>query len=115
MVFKNERSKERMQKATLYPNWRDKVVYSSDGPQPQILMVNDEVKIIVAGLEPGQKIPEHSEAAAMYHFLEGTGRMLVDGESLEVGPGATVVMPEGAVRGMEAETRLAFLATRISP
>lgn len=103
-----------MQKATLFPNWRDKVVYSQDGPQPQILMVNDEVKIIVAGLEPSQKIPEHSEATAMYHFLEGTGKMFVDGECLEVGPGATVVMPEGTVRGMEAETRLAFLATWIS-
>ena len=102
-----------MQTATLYPGWRDKVVYSPGGPQPQILMDNDEIKILVAGLEPGQKIPEHSEATAMYHFLEGTGWMLVDGERLEVGPGATVVMPEGTVRGMEAETRLAFLATRI--
>ena len=103
-----------MQKTTLYPNWRDEVVYSPEGPQPRILMANDEIKILVAGLEPGQKLPEHSEAAAMYHFLEGTGWMLVDGERLEVGPGATVVMPEGTVRGMEAETRLAFLATRIS-
>jgi quercetin dioxygenase-like cupin family protein len=103
-----------MQKATLYPNWRDKVIYSPDGPQPQILMVNNEVKILVAGLEPGQKIPEHSEASAMYHFLEGTGWMLLDGERLEVGPGATVVIPEGTVRGMVAETRLAFLATRIA-
>jgi quercetin dioxygenase-like cupin family protein len=103
-----------MQKATLYPNWRDKVIYSQEGPQPQILMANDEIKILVAGLEPGQKIPDHREATAMYHFLEGTGWMVVDGERLEVGPGATVVMPKGTVRGMEAETRLAFLATRIS-
>ena len=103
-----------MQKATLYPNWRDEIVYSPEGPQPQILMANDEIKILVAGLEAGQKIPEHSEATAMYHILEGTGWMLVNGERLEVGPGATMVMPEGTVRGMEAETRLAFLATRIT-
>jgi quercetin dioxygenase-like cupin family protein len=103
----------KMTQTILYPNWREKVVYSPDGPQPQILMANDKVKIIVAGLEPGQKIPEHSEMAAMYHFLEGNGWMLVDGERLAVAPGATIVMPEGAVRGMEAETRLAFLATRI--
>ncbi len=103
-----------MQKATLYPNWREKVVYSPEGQQPQILMANDEVKIIIAGLEPGQKIPEHSEATSMFFRLEGTGWMLIDGERLEVGPGATVVMPKGTVRGMEAETRLAFLATRIS-
>ncbi len=103
-----------MTQTTLYPDWQEKVIYSSEGPQPQILMANEKVKIIVAGLEPGQKIPEHAEAAAMYHFLEGAGWMLVDGERLAVSTGATVVMPEGAVRGMEAETRLAFLATRIA-
>ena len=103
-----------MTKTTLFPNWREKIVYSAEGPQPQILMANDKVKVIVAGLEPAQKIPEHAENAAMYHFLEGSGWMIVDGERLAVSPGATVVMPDGAVRGMEAETRLAFLATRIS-
>jgi len=103
-----------MTQAELFPNWLEKVVYTADGPQPQVLMANDKVKIIVAGLEPGQKIPEHSEVTAMYHFLEGTGWMLVDGERLAVGPGATVVMPDGTVRGMEAETRLSFLATRIA-
>ena len=50
----------------------------------------------------------------MYHFLEGCGWMIVDDERLPVGPGATVVMPAGTVRGIEAETRLAFLATRIT-
>ena len=103
-----------MTQTTLYPDWRANVVYSTEGPQPQPLMVNEKVKIIVAGLEPGQKIPEHEEAAAMYHFLEGSGWMLVDGERLAVSAGATVVMPDGSVRGMEAETRLAFLATRIA-
>ena len=99
---------------TLYPDCQEKVVYSPEGPQPQVLMVSEKVKIIVAGLEAGQKIPEHAEMSAMYHFLEGNGWMLVYGERLAVVPGATVVMPEGTVRGMEAETRLAFLAVRIS-
>lgn len=103
-----------MSQATLFPDWREKVVYAHDGPQPQILMVNDKVKILVAGLEPGQKIPEHAEATSMYHFLEGTGWILVNGERLPVSPGATIVMPDGTVRGMEAKTRLAFLATRIA-
>ncbi len=103
-----------MTQATLYADWREKVIYSAEGPQPQPLMADEKVKIIVAGLEPGQKIPPHPEAAAMYHFLEGSGWMLVDGERLAVTQGATVVMPAGTVRGVEAETRLAFLATRIS-
>ena len=103
-----------MTQATLYADWREKVIYSAEGPQPQPLMADEKVKIIVAGLEPGQKIPPHPEAAAMYHFLEGSGWMLVDGERLAVTQGAIVVMPAGTVRGMEAETRLAFLATRIA-
>jgi quercetin dioxygenase-like cupin family protein len=103
-----------MTQAVLYPNWRDKVVYSAEGPQPQPLLVSEKVKIIVAGLEPGQLIPAHPEAAAMYHFLEGDGWMIVNEARLPVTQGATVVMPAGTVRGIEAETRLAFLATRIA-
>ncbi len=103
-----------MTQTTLYPDWRAKVVYSAEGPQPQPLMANEKVKIIVAGLEPGQKIPEHAEATAMYHILEGSGWLIADGERLPVSAGATVVMPDGTVGGMEDETRLAFLATRIS-
>jgi quercetin dioxygenase-like cupin family protein len=104
----------KMTQAKLFPNWHEEVVYSPEGPQPQILMVNDKVKVILVGLEAGQKIPEHAESTAMYHFLEGNGWMVVDSQRLAVSPGATVVMPDGTVRGMEAESRLAFLATRIS-
>jgi len=103
-----------MKQTKLYPDWKDTIVYGSDGPEPQILAVDEKAKVIVAGLEPGQTIPDHAEAQAMYYFLEGNGWMIVDGERLQVNAGATVVMPEGAVRGMEAETRLAFLAVRIS-
>lgn len=103
-----------MIETTLFPDWREKVTYAPDGPQPQMLVLDDHVKVVVAGLEAGQQIPAHAEAAAIYHFLEGRGWLIVDGQRLPVGPGATVVMPDGAVRGMEAETRLAFLATRIA-
>ena len=103
-----------MMPSTLYPDWREKVMYSAEGPHPQPLMADDKVKVVVAGLEPGQKIPPHAEAAAMYHILEGNGWMLVDGERLPVAQGAIVVMPAGTVRGMEAGSRLAFLAVRVS-
>ncbi|MCP4419566.1 MAG: cupin domain-containing protein [Chloroflexi bacterium] len=101
-------------KTTIYPDWKDKAVYSDEGPQPQVLMVDEKVKLILGGLLPGQQIPEHAEAQAIYHFLEGRGWMTIDGERTAVSSGATIVMPEGTTRGMEAETRLTFLATRIS-
>ena len=97
-----------------FPNTQDKAVFSPDGPQPQALFVQGEVKVLVGGLEPGQKIPAHPEGLAVYHFLNGRGWMLVDSERLAVSPGTTVIALEGVARGMEAETRLTFLATRIT-
>ncbi|MBK8137858.1 MAG: 4Fe-4S binding protein [Chloroflexi bacterium] len=95
-------------------DWREKVVFSPGGPQPQILAEDQKLKVIIGSLELGQKIPQHPEALAVYHFLEGTGWMTVDEERYAVGPGATVITPEGARRGVEAETRLVFLAARIA-
>ncbi len=97
-----------------YPNWRDQVVYSAEGPQPRALVETDKFKVVLAGLEPGQKIPAHPEGVAMYHFLEGTGTMQVNDHSYRVEPGVTVITPAGAKRGMEAQTRLAFIAARVA-
>ncbi len=100
--------------AMVFPNWKAAIAFSAAGPQPHILTENGKVKIILAGLEPGQSIPAHPEALAVYHFLEGTGWMIVDGEKIAVGAGTTIVTPEGSSRGVEAQTRLAFMATRIA-
>jgi len=100
--------------STLFPSWKEIVVFSPDGPQPQTLLETEKSKALIAGLEPGQKIPVHPEGPAIYHFLEGSGWMIVDGERLPVQPGATVVVLAGAARGMEAETRLVFLGVRVA-
>ncbi len=100
--------------AMIFPDWKAYVVFSTAGPQPQILMENDKVKVILAGLEPGQSIPAHPEAFAIYHFLEGTGWMSVGEERIAVSAGTTIITPAGTPRGVEAETRFAFLATRVA-
>ncbi len=97
-----------------FPNTQGKAVFSLEGVQPQVLFLQGEAKVLVGGLEAGQKIPVHPEGLAVYHFLSGRGWMLVDGERLAVTPGTTVITLEGAPRGMEAETSLTFLATRIT-
>ena len=97
-----------------HSNWQDKIVYGENGPEPQILLVDENVKIILGGLKPDQKIPNHAEAKAMYHFISGNGWMIVDEERIAVKAGDTITMPKGAVRGMEAETELAFIAVRIA-
>ena len=98
----------------LYPDWRENVVFSPDGPKPQVLMENDKLKVVIGGLEAGQKIPPHPEGESVFHFLAGSGWMIVGNERFPVESGATVVTPDGAKRGIEAETRLVFLAARVS-
>ncbi len=93
---------------------REAANYSASGPKPNILFENEQIKVIAAGLEAGQAIPEHPEALGVYYILEGRGQMTVDGEHFEVGPGAAVVTPAGSTRGLVAATRLSFLATRIA-
>jgi len=97
-----------------FPNWRDEVIFSAPGPQPQVLHEDDKVKVVVVGLEPGAKIPLHPGDFGVYHFLEGTGQMRAGDETFEVQAGGTVVVPAGASRGMTAHTRLAFIAVRVA-
>ena len=95
-----------------HPNWKEKVVFSDDGPQPTVLFENPQTKVIVAGLAPGQKIPTHPEEQGVYHFLEGKGWMTVNDQRFAVSAGATVIAEKGDSRGIEAETNLTFFATK---
>jgi quercetin dioxygenase-like cupin family protein len=94
--------------------WQDFVTFGDERPSPQTMIENDRVRVIVAGLKPGQRIPVHPEAGAVYHFLEGQGVMTVDGVPFPVQPGSVIVMDEGAQRGLLAETQLVFLAVRLA-
>jgi quercetin dioxygenase-like cupin family protein len=89
---------------------RQQVHYTPGGPQPQYVLDGDHAKVLLAGLEPGQRIPVHPEALALYTILEGEGLMLVGEEQYPIGPGALIVVPAGMGRGMVAETRLSFVA-----
>lgn len=97
---------------TLYPDWREKVIFSAEGPQPQAVLETEQLKVVLVALEPGQAIPAHPAPPAVYYFITGTGWMSVDGSRFAVTPGATVVTSEGALRGVEAETHLVFLGAR---
>ena len=96
-----------------YFDWKERVVYAPEGPKPQAMVETEKAKVVVAGLEAGQRVPEHPESMGVYYFVEGEGVMVVDGECYEVSPGSIVVASQGAVRGVEALTRLVFVATRV--
>lgn len=98
---------------TLVSNWREKIIFSPNGPQPFVLVENERIKSVLVGLEPGQVLPLHPGPDGVYQFLEGAGWMLVDEQRLRVQAGSLVVVPDGAKRGVEAETRLAFVGVRL--
>lgn len=102
-----------MAKKVYFPDWKELVIYPEKGAQPQVLVESDKYKSVIAGLSEGSALPPHPEGPAIFHFLEGTGQMIVGEESYKVAAGATVIVPDGALRGIEAKTRLAFLAVRL--
>ena len=95
-----------------YPAVAELAVFDGDGSRPQFLIDGEKLKALVVGLEAGQQIPAHLETLATYHFLVGDGVMTVAGEEFAVAPGATVIAPPGATRGLRAGSRLVFLAAK---
>ena len=93
-------------------DWKEKVVFSDQGPQPQVLQNDSLFKVLIAGLKPGQRIPVHPELSSVYYILQGSGWMTVDEERFPIESGAVITMGNGAERGVEATTPLVFLAVR---
>ncbi len=96
----------------LYPSWEDVVVFSSQGPSPHMLLESDKLVVVVVGLEPGQQIAPHKAPTSVFHILEGSGWMTVNGERLPIKKDATIIVPDGGSRGVEAETKLVFLGAQ---
>ncbi len=103
-----------MMDTLFFQDVREQAVFSPDGPKPHVVVESGNLKALVAGLEPGQQIPPHPEALSVYYFLQGTGTMTVNGERYAAAPGVTLFVPDGGVRGLTADTRLIFLATRVA-
>jgi len=91
---------------------KEKAVFSTDGPKPQFLINTPNFKALVVGLEAGGQIPVHAGETAMYHFVEGTGLMTIGDETFEIKTGATMIVPNGVKRGMNAKTRVIFLGSK---
>lgn len=95
-----------------YPDWREIVSFSSDGVQPQILVETDTFKAVLVGIRADQTIPLHPGPVSAYHVLQGTGWFIIGEERIAAGPGATVIVPTGASRGLEAKTQMVFMGTQ---
>jgi quercetin dioxygenase-like cupin family protein len=101
-----------MSQKLLYPSWKEIVAFSSSGPVPQMLLETDILVVVLVGMEADQKIAPHSAPAIVFHILEGNGWMIINDNRLAVSPGATVIVPDGGTRAVEAETRMVFLGAQ---
>jgi len=71
---------------------------TKDGSTIRELMHAANQSLAEATLAPGQTTQRHYHAASeeLYSMLEGSGLIEIDGETREVGPGDTVLIPAGA-------------------
>lgn len=54
-----------------------------------------------AALKPGQTSKPHRlKTSEVYYIIEGAGLMRIDGEMRDVGPGAAIYIPPGAVQNI---------------
>jgi mannose-6-phosphate isomerase-like protein (cupin superfamily) len=84
---------------------------TADGSTIRELWHTDAQSLAEASLEVGQATARHYHAASeeIYFVLEGRGRMELDGDLREVGPGDAVLIPPGAWHQITAEEPLRFL------
>jgi mannose-6-phosphate isomerase-like protein (cupin superfamily) len=77
---------------------------TKDGSTIRELMRAEQQSLAEAALAPGQATERHYHAASeeLYSFLEGGGRLEIDGEEREVGAGDTALIPPGAWHTMTA-------------
>lgn len=97
----------------MYAKWEDSVRFGDQGPSPTTLIETPRLKVVLVGLRADQAIPMHPSPEALYHFLQGSGTMTVDGQAFEVRPGATVIAPSGSRRGISAVTDIVFIGTTL--
>lgn len=78
---------------------RDAVPFvTKDGSTIREYLHTARQSLAEASLAPGQSTRRHHHAASeeIYLIVEGSGRLEIDGETRDVGPGDAILIPPGA-------------------
>lgn len=69
-----------------------------------VLMTGDHTQVVVMTIPPGGEIGEelHEGTDQLLILVEGSGRAILDGEPLDMGPGDAVLVPAGTRHNVEA-------------
>lgn len=101
-----------MEKTMRFIDVKGTARFSSDEPGKVFLHETEDYAALIVGLNPGQKIPPHGGARAIYYVVQGEGWLTLNDERREVRPGMVMVAQPGDQRGMEARTPMIVLASR---
>lgn len=73
-------------------SWRLPEIETPDGSRsPVVLHSDDEARVVLIGLNPGQKLGDHQvKEHAFLVVVDGTARIEAGGESIEAGMGTLV-------------------------
>lgn len=92
---------------TIVADYRQAARFQAAHFSPVALGQTDRVKAVLTCFEPGQFIPVHTPGIDVtFVILEGEGAIVAGDQEAEIGPGAIVIVPAGAARGIKATTRL---------
>jgi len=86
--------------------------FSSDHQVATPLFQSDPLTVMLIGFEPGQSITEHPGPAGAFYVVDGHGWISINGERREVRAGTVAIVPQGAQRSIQAQTRLTLLVSR---
>lgn len=91
-------------------NVYEEAVFSSKGFLARRLHRSSRMRVLVLGLNPGQRIPAHPDRVdTLFLVVEGSGKFIIDEQEHEVSPGAFVSVKAGVSRGIEACTKMIVL------
>ena len=94
---------------------KSREVFGNEGRGVAVLVEESNLKIRQIGLEPGKEVPVHTaDAPATLQVIHGEGIFSSGGESVRMGPGTLLRIPEGASMGIRNESAnpLVFLVIK---
>jgi quercetin dioxygenase-like cupin family protein/heme-degrading monooxygenase HmoA len=91
---------------------KSREVFGQEGRGVAALVEEPYLKIRQIGLEPGKNVPVHTaDAPVTIQVVRGEGVFIKDGESVRMGPGKLLRIPQGASMGIvnDSDEPLVFL------
>jgi quercetin dioxygenase-like cupin family protein/heme-degrading monooxygenase HmoA len=84
---------------------KSREIFGQEGRGVAALVEEPYLKIRQIGLEPGKNVPGHiADAPVTIQVVRGEGVFIEDGESVRMGPGKLLRIPQGATMGIVNDT-----------